>query len=512
MVFAFSNVHPHAQSEIGVHSAKHYPGVKIQDGHVVQIQGRHVRAFEVPGRPWQLQVINSTHMGFLQTFTDTALDHLTQTSRYCFMHVHGHLKCFHIPATHDAYFNTASNTIFYLTIRIRQAQAACPPFYKAGDTLMLESVVETSSAGETLWELPVETVLCHKPLVHPGYSDAEGGITAPFHLNTVLYMHHEDTILVTSRFQGTAYKLQRNIGSQRQKGAGSNPATLLWAVGWHWTIPTYSITGHLFESPFYDIHHFRPIGNGKYAVFVNSKERPKPVKPNLSIANIPFAQNSYVTILEVDEKQNHARIVFELKGRHRYTGGGLITGTDGMVGGMFGNCFPYPGEPPELIVKSAMSIARCNFTHHYKSAFLYGGAFLYDNFGLAFNGSHISGHNRHWDVEPQMAELSICMTCRLDRLHQVSPTLDLGANVTKDGYFQVQVLLPSFLMRFFYRLPSNHRNHHTFSVCVAVLSHRWCMPFSSLTPPPPKIRWVQTNPPKIRRTYRQISGPIDARK
>ena len=155
LVFAFSNVHPFSAPGL----VGRFPEAEVRDGHVVHLQGQKVRAFKVPGRPWQLQVLNTTTMGFLQTFTDTLLDHLTNDGRYCFLQMGGRLTCVSIPGTHDAHFNTASQTLFYLRASRRPAETACPPFYKVNDTLLVEIIVEASPTGETLWTLPLEAVL-----------------------------------------------------------------------------------------------------------------------------------------------------------------------------------------------------------------------------------------------------------------------------------------------------------------------------------------------------------------
>ena len=109
---------------------------------------------------------------------------------------------------------------------------------------------------------------------------------------------------------------------------------------------------------------------------------------------------------------------------------------------------------------------------------MYGGSFLYDDFGVALNGTHLSGHNRHWDVEPQTALLSLCLPCgpHLMRLHLQgkSPCIFPCTNRSKAHYHEVQVLLPSFLMRFSFQLPSHER---PFSACLAIPGYRRCFKF-----------------------------------
>ena len=189
-----------------------------QGGYIAQLQGQFVSALYVHGRPRQLQVLNSTTMGYLRS-----TDFKSNNCSYCFIQISGRMRCVPlIGNTPDAHFNTGSQTIFYLSAQMRPAETACTPFYEAGEILYLERLIEASPTGETLWMLPVETVLCHKPL------DGSRS-TKPFQLNTVLYLHHEGTILVTSQSQGTMYKVRRHSahrggGSRRHPHMGCWPA------------------------------------------------------------------------------------------------------------------------------------------------------------------------------------------------------------------------------------------------------------------------------------------------
>ena len=369
------------------------------------LEGDRERIIPLQGRPWLSSVINAQTLGYFATGWDTDNDRY-EVATYRLYNVYtGRSETVHLPCgTHDAHYNRQTNTIFYLKVENRTLQHPCPiPWDSDPDPLrtkkyLVETVVEVDLEGKPLWSMPVEQAVCHRPLVQ--YDNSYGGFGSStfnesntkelFHMNYVVYLHHRDELIVTSKFQGTAYVISKSSRKLR------------WAVGAHGTIPLAWLA----------IHCFMPLGRDRYAVYHN---------------NVAKGQASAVVVVHVDHGKRQATIVRRVQGNPRLlvrnsmptpfarvAGAGIGIGAkeDHLLGGTFSGRDLYLRR---FIADGQITqAADCQFG---EGAWIYGMTFVYRDFGLALTfgrasgpsrtlpAVHVSYHAAHWDSEPITASL-----------------------------------------------------------------------------------------------------------
>ena len=100
----------------------------------------------------------------------------------------------------------------------------------------------------------------------------------PWHLNGIVYMSAEDTLVVSSKYQSTAYAVHR---SRKE---------LLWAVGSHGTIPLKARNPAAEASlPLFNIHHFRPMGPRTFLTFHNNNNLTGPHESAAAAISVDLA-------------------------------------------------------------------------------------------------------------------------------------------------------------------------------------------------------------------------------
>ena len=57
-----------------------------------------------------------------------------------------------------------------------------------------------AETGQVLWSLPAERFVCAVPLSVPPLRLRNGAHEDAFHLNAIMYIHHERALIVTSRY------------------------------------------------------------------------------------------------------------------------------------------------------------------------------------------------------------------------------------------------------------------------------------------------------------------------
>ena len=374
----------------------------------------------VEGRAWQLQIVNSTTMAFMRSWTDTEDDHLAH-GVYTFLNVATQqtreVSLRH--ATHDAHLNSRSQTVFYVQQYERTSVVPCPPFYGTSEVLLLENLVEVDLNGTVLWSVPVETFVCQRPLVAAGKPTRSSQGKEPFHMNAVRFLHHEQAVLATSCYQGTAYKVHYPTGR------------LLWSVGLQGSINCTLGDGLAYGSPFVSpLHHFQPSSPTRFVAFANFH----PTRGT---------HHSFVTEVEVDAANRTCRVVSELMGPPRAMGGAVIIGADGLRGGVYGHV-----AETMRIWKHGGRAQVCQF----RASFMYGALVLYPDWGMHVNRTHISAHAVYYETEPIAAVVAIYSLAGY-LLHYLS-----------------EVFMPPYLQRWVHARALNYSAVH---VCISTPSDQF---------------------------------------
>ena len=416
------------------------------------------RIVPLQGRPWLVSVVNARTLGYFATGWDTE-DDVREVATFRLQDVYtGRSEKVPLPSgSHDAHYNRATNTIFYLKVGFRTLQHPCaipwePSSVQRDKMYLLETVVEVDLDGRTLWSMPVEQAVCHRPLVQ--YDTTYGGCTANthnesnarelFHMNYVVYLHHRDELIITSKFQSTAYVISK---SRR---------TLLWSIGAHGTI----------HMPWLAIHCFMPLGGDRYAVYHN---------------NIAEGHATAVLVVQVKRDKKQATVLHRLENPKRTCPGGKVfarvsgsgigigAGKEHLLGASFRGNDLYLQRFDA--VGRHTKVADCTFSVPNKyGGWFYGMTFVYRSFGLTLTLEPSNGpgqtppiprlffHAAHWDSEPIDAVLVVWL-CSAGA-EQGEPPFAPGLQT------RAAVQLPPFLQTGSRQLPSTLYPGRGSAVCV----------------------------------------------